>query len=59
MDILFQSEPLGGLKPSQILANILAYCPSGMEQFIMFQYMFLQHLPVTLRTLQGTGAWGH
>jgi hypothetical protein len=52
MDILFKSEPLGGRKPSQMLANMLAYCPSGMEQqSIMFQYMFLQRLQVTLRTL--------
>jgi hypothetical protein len=47
MDVLFKSEPLSGRKPSQMLVNILAYCPSGMEQSIMFQYMFLL---VTLRT---------
>jgi hypothetical protein len=53
MDVLFKYEPLGGLKSSQMLANMLAYCPSGMEQSIMFQYMFLQHLPVTLQILLG------
>jgi hypothetical protein len=48
-NILFKSEPLGGRKPTQMLANMLAYFPSGMEQqSIMFQYMFLL---VTLRTL--------
>jgi hypothetical protein len=42
----------GGRKPFHMLVNILAYCPSDMEQqSIMFQYMFLQRLPVTLRTL--------
>jgi hypothetical protein len=53
LDVLFKSEPLGGWKPSQLLANMLAYCPSGMKQTVMFQYMFLQSLPVTLRTLLG------
>jgi hypothetical protein len=54
MDILFKPEPLGGRKPSQMLANMLAYCPSGMEQqSIMFQYMFLLRLRVTLLTLLG------
>ncbi len=36
-----------------MLATMLAYCSSGMEQSIMFQYRFLQHLPATLRTLLG------
>ncbi len=31
MDTLFKSEPLGGQKPSQMIANMLAYCSSGME----------------------------
>jgi hypothetical protein len=31
-----------------MLASMLAYCPAG-----MFQFMFLQQLPVTLRTLLG------
>jgi hypothetical protein len=53
MDVLFKSEPLVGQKPSQMMANMLAYCPFGMEQSIMFPYMFLRHLPVTLQTLLG------
>jgi hypothetical protein len=58
MDILFKSEQLVGRKPSQMLANMLAYCPFGMEQSVTFQHMFLQRLPVTLRTLLvGTGDW--
>ncbi len=41
IDIPFKSESLDGPKPSQMLPNMLAYCPSGMEQLIMFQYTFL------------------
>jgi hypothetical protein len=54
MEVLFKSETLGGRKSSQMLAIMLAYCSTGMEQSIKFQYMFLQHLLlVTLRTLLG------
>jgi hypothetical protein len=31
LDVLFKSEPLGGQKTSQLLAGMLASCPSGME----------------------------
>jgi hypothetical protein len=38
MDILFNSETLGGRKPSQMLANMLAYyCHSGMEHSVTLQ----------------------
>jgi hypothetical protein len=53
LDVLFRTEPLGGRKPSQLLATMLASCPAGQEQTVMFQYMFLQRLPCTLRTLLG------
>jgi hypothetical protein len=57
-NILFKFEPLGDRKPSQMLANMLAYCHSGMEQSIMFRHKFPQRLPVTSRTLeQAAGAW--
>jgi hypothetical protein len=46
--VLYQSEPLGGRKPSQMLATMLTCCPTGINQTIMIQYMFLQRLPVTL-----------
>jgi hypothetical protein len=36
-----------------MLATMMAYCPSSMEQSIMFQDMFLPRMPVTLRTLLG------
>ncbi len=53
LEVLFKSELFTGRKSSQMLASMLAYCPAGMEQTIMFQYMFLQRLPVTLWTLIG------
>ncbi len=49
--MLYKVDPLDVRKPSQMLASILVYRPFGMEQTIMFQYMFLQRLAVTLRTL--------
>jgi hypothetical protein len=53
MDTLFQLGPLGDRKPSQLLASMLSVCPSGMELQPVFQYLFLQRLPQTLRTLLG------
>jgi hypothetical protein len=53
MDTLFQLGPLGDRKPSQLLASMLSVCPSGMELQPVFQYLFLQQLPQTLRTLLG------
>ncbi len=53
MDALFQLGPLGDRKPSQLLASMLSVCPSGMELQLVFQYLFLQRLPQTLRTLLG------
>jgi hypothetical protein len=53
MDALFQLGPLGDRKPSQLLASMLSVCPLGMEIQPVFQYLFLQWLPQTLRTLLG------
>ncbi len=53
MDALFQQGPLGDRKPSQLLASMLSVCLSGMEVQPVFQYLFLQRLPQTLRTLLG------
>ncbi len=53
MDALFQLGPLGDRKPSQLLTSMLSVCPSGMELQPVFQYLFLQRLPQTLRTLLG------
>ncbi len=53
MDALFQLGPLGDRKPSQLLASMLSVCPSGMELQPVFQYLFLQRLPQTLRMMLG------
>ncbi len=54
MDALFQLGPLGDRKPSpQLLASMLSVCPSELELQPVFQYLFLQRLPQTLRTLLG------
>jgi hypothetical protein len=37
LDVLYMSEPFRGRKPSQMLANMHAYCPAGMELTVMFQ----------------------
>jgi hypothetical protein len=59
MDTLFQLGPLGDRKPSQLLASMLSVCPSGMELQPVFQYLFLQRLPQTLRTLLGEQECGN
>ncbi len=53
MDALFPLGPLGDRKPSQLLASMLSVCPSGMKLQPVFQYLFLQRLLQTLRTLLG------
>ena len=59
MDALFQLGPLGDRKPSQLLASMLSVCPAGMEIQPVFQYLFLQRLPQTLRTLLGEQECGN
>jgi hypothetical protein len=59
MDALFQLGPLGDCKPSQLLASMLSACPSGMDLQLVFQYLFLQRLPQTLRTLLGEQECGN
>ncbi len=59
MDALFQQGPLGDHKPSQLLASMLSVCPSGMELPPVFQYLVLQRLPQTLRTLLGEQECGN
>ncbi|MFO0003367.1 MAG: hypothetical protein ACK559_19785, partial [bacterium] len=53
MDALFQLGPLGDRKPSHFLAPMLSVCPTGMELQPVFQYLFPQRLPQTLRLLLG------
>jgi hypothetical protein len=59
MDALFQLGPLGDRKPSQLLASMLSVSPSGMKLQLVFQYIFLQRLPQTLRTLLGEQECGN
>jgi hypothetical protein len=53
MDTLFQLGPLGDRRLSQLPASMLSVSPSGKELQPVFQYLFLQWLPQTLRTLLG------
>jgi hypothetical protein len=53
LEMLFACEPLGGRKPSQLLAAMLPFCPAGQEKQVIFHFMFLQRLPVSLRSALG------
>lgn len=53
LELLFKTEPMGGRKPSQLLAAMLQYCPPGEEKGLFFHFMFLQRLPVALRAMLG------
>jgi hypothetical protein len=53
LELLFQVEPLGGRKPSQLLTAMLQYCPAGEEKGVFFHFLFLRLLPATLRGLLG------
>jgi hypothetical protein len=44
-------EPLGGRKPSGLLAVMLELCPRGHETSPFFGYLFLQCLPREIRVL--------
>ncbi len=59
IDALFQLGPLGDCKPSQLLASTLSVCPSGMRVQPVFQCLFLQRHPQTLRTLLGEQECGN
>ena len=48
---LHQLEPLGGRKPSELLAIMLEICPRGQDTSLFFQYLFLQCLPRELRIM--------
>jgi hypothetical protein len=47
--MLVKMEPLGNRKPSQLLAAMMEFCPSGMEKTLHFHYYFTMHLPAALR----------
>jgi hypothetical protein len=52
-DMLVKMEPMGNRKPSQLLAAMMEFCPSGMEKTLPFHYYFTQRLPAALRTQLG------
>jgi hypothetical protein len=60
LKMLFKTEPLGGRKPSQLLATMRAYCPAGTWSRCpcVNTYMFRQRLPCTLRTRRADKLWG-
>ncbi len=51
--MLFRMEPLGGSKPSELLAAMLELCPRGHETSIFFTHLFLERLPAKLRIMLG------
>ncbi len=53
VSLLFRMEPLGGRKPSELLAAMLELCPRGHEISIFFTHLFLERLPAELRILLG------
>ncbi len=52
-DMLVKMEPMGNRKPSQLLAAMMEFCPTGMERTLPFYYYFTQRLPAALRTQLG------
>jgi len=51
VELLLAMEPLGGRKPSALLADMLELCPEGQADNIFFVGLFLQCLPRELRVL--------
>jgi NADPH-dependent ferric siderophore reductase len=50
---LHKMEPLGGRKPSEMLASMLELCPRGHESSIFFTHLFLERLSAELRITLG------
>jgi hypothetical protein len=50
---LHKMEPLGGRKPSELLASMLELCPQGHETSVFFTHLFLKRLPAELRITLG------
>ena len=44
-------EPLGGRKPSELLADMWELCPANQHENIFFAMLFLQRLPRDIRVL--------
>jgi len=50
---LLKMGPLGGRRPSELLAAMLELCPRGEERNIFFTHLFLERLPAELRIMLG------
>ena len=50
---LLRMEPLGGRRPSELLAAMMDLCPRGEEGNIFFTHLFLERLPAELRIMLG------
>jgi hypothetical protein len=48
-DMLQKTKQMGGRKPSKLLADMMEFCPAGLEQSLPFHYLFTQRLPQALR----------
>jgi hypothetical protein len=46
---LHKMEPLGGSKPSELLASMLELCPPSHKTSMFFAHLFLEWLPTELR----------
>jgi len=51
VELLFNLQPLGEQKPSELLAEMVRLCPTGEENNNLFNYLFLSKLPRELRVL--------
>lgn len=51
VELLLAMDALGGRKPSELLADMLALCPAGQENNIFFVGLFLQRMPREIRIL--------
>ena len=51
VEMLLAMEPLGGRKPSELLADMWELCPADQHNNIFFAALFLQRLPKEIRVL--------
>ena len=51
VELLNAMEPLGGRKPSELLADMLELCPPTQHNNVFFAVLFLQRLPREIRVL--------
>jgi hypothetical protein len=51
MEKLLAAQAFGGQKPSDMLHDLVQFCPDGEEQTRIFRYLFLQRLPTEIRII--------